>query len=106
MDKMQLFENRQIRSIWNAENEEWYLSLVDVIQVLTDSVNPADYLKKLRKRDEILDDYVGTNCPQVEMPTKTGKLRKTLSATPRRILGTVSQELPIDKYVSNVLCKE
>ena len=96
MNKIQLFENKQIRSVWNAETEEWYLSLVDVIQVLTDSVNPTDYMKKLRKRDEFLGDYIGTNCPHVAMLTETGKLRKTLSATPKQLFRIV-QSIPSKK---------
>ncbi len=73
---MKLFENKKIRSEWNEEAEEWYFSVVDVIEILTDSVNPTDYLKKLRKRDILLGDYIGTNCPQVVMITETGKKRK------------------------------
>ncbi len=44
---IKLFEDKKIRSIWNEEEEEWYFSLVDVIDVLTDSANSTDYLKKL-----------------------------------------------------------
>ena len=82
---LKLFEDRKIRTFWNEEEEEWYFSIVDVIGVLTDSTNPTDYLKKLRKRDTLLGDYLGTNCPQVAMTTETGKLRKTLAGntTPR-----------------------
>lgn len=69
-NKIQLFDNTHIRSVWNEETEEWYLSLVDIIAVLTESANPTDYLKKLRKRDKILGDYIGINCPQVEMLTE------------------------------------
>jgi hypothetical protein len=71
-DKIQLFENQPIRAIWDASVEEWYFSIVDVVGVLTDSVNPTDYLKKLRKRDVFLGEYIGTNCPHVEMKTATG----------------------------------
>jgi hypothetical protein len=96
MNKIQLFESKRIRSVWNETQEEWYISLVDVVGVLTDSVNPTDYLKKLRKRDEILGDYIGTNCPQVEMLTETGKSRKTLSATPKQLFRIV-QSIPSPK---------
>jgi len=96
MNEVKLFENKKIRSVWNAELEEWYLSLVDVIGVLTDSINPTDYLKKLRKRDAILGDYIGTNCPQIEMLTETGKTRKTLSATPKQLFRIV-QSIPSKK---------
>lgn len=64
---IKLFEEKQIRSVWNDVVEEWFFSLVDVIEVLTESTNPTDYLKKLRKRDLILGEYIGTNCPQVTM---------------------------------------
>ena len=70
---IKLFEAKQVRTAWNEGEEEWYFSVVDVVGVLTDSVNPTDYLKKLRKRDELLGEYIGTNCPQIEMRTETGK---------------------------------
>lgn|GEM_PF-3311149 len=45
---VKFFEDKKIRSAWNEEEEEWYFSVVDVIEGLTDSANPTDYLKKLR----------------------------------------------------------
>ena len=80
-NSIQLFEDRKIRTAWDEEQEEWYFSVVDVIAVLTDSSNPTDYLKKMRKRDEQLASYLGTNCPQVAMMGATGKKRKVLAAT-------------------------
>ena len=94
--KVQLFETAHIRSHWDAELGEWFFSLVDVVAALTESVNPTDYLKKLRKRDEQLRDYIGTNCPQVAMPTETGKARKTLAATTQQLLRIV-QSIPSKK---------
>ena len=64
---IQLFEDKRIRTAWDEEAEEWYFSIVDVVAVLTDSANPTDYLKKMRKRDVELGNYIGTNCPHVEM---------------------------------------
>jgi len=63
-------------TIWDAEQELCFFSIVDIVAGLTDSVNPTDYLKKLRKRDLELGAYIGTNCPQVNMLTN-GKKRKT-----------------------------
>lgn len=83
--KIQVFEDKKVRSYWDAEAEEWYFSVVDVVASLTDSVNPTDYLKKMRKREPLLGDYIGTNCPQIAMITETGKLRKTLAATPEQL---------------------
>ena len=45
-NKIQLFENKRIRTVWDADQEEWYLSVVDVVAVLTDSADPKQYIKK------------------------------------------------------------
>ena len=84
-DKIALFENKKIRSVWVEAEEEWYFSVVDVVGALTDSANPTDYLKKMRKKDGELAAYLGTNCPQVEMLTTTGKKRKTLAGNTENI---------------------
>ena len=81
IEKIQLFEGKKVRTVWNEEEEKWYFSVLDVIEVLTDSKDPTDYFKKMRKREAGLAEYVGTNCPQVEMLTPTGKHRKTLAGT-------------------------
>ncbi len=95
-NSIKFFENKKIRSIWNEEIEEWYFSLVDIIEALTDSINPTDYLKKLRKRDVLLGDYIGTNCPQIAMFTETGKQRKTLAANTEQIFRII-QSIPSKK---------
>ena len=95
-NSIQLFEDRKIRTAWDEEQEEWYFSVVDVIAVLTDSSNPTDYLKKMRKRDEQLASYLGTNCPQVAMMGATGKKRKVLAATAEQILRII-QSIPSPK---------
>ena len=95
-NKTVLFTDKGIRSHWDVELEEWFFSVVDVVSALTDSANPTDYLKKLRKRDEQLGEYLGTNCPQVAMPTVTGKTRKTLAATTQQLLRIV-QSIPSKK---------
>jgi hypothetical protein len=92
MSNLKLFEGKQIRSYWNEKEEQWYFSVVDIIEALTNSVNPTDYLKKLRKRDSELGSYVGTNCPQIEMLTN-GKRRKTLAGTVKDIFRII-QSIP------------
>ena len=77
-NKIIVFQEKQIRRIWYKE--EWYFSVLDVVEVLAETSNATDYFKKMRKRDEQLQVFVGTNCPQVEMVGTTGKKRKTLVA--------------------------
>lgn len=95
-NSIKLFEDKKIRSAWNEEEEEWYFSVVDVIEALTDSTNPTDYLKKLRKRDTLLGDYIGTNCPLVAMTTETGKQRKTLASDTSQLFRII-QSIPSKK---------
>lgn len=94
--EIKLFEERQVRSAWDDKEEQWYFSVVDVVEVLTDSCNPTDYLKKMRKREPELGIYIGTNCPQVEMLTATGKKRKTLAGNPEQIFRII-QSIPSSK---------
>ena len=98
---VKLFESQEIRSAWNEDEEEWYFSVVDVVGVLTESANPTDYLKKMRKRDEQLASYLGTNCPQIEMATSSGKKRKTLAGNAEQILRIV-QSIPSKLWLAQV----
>ena len=93
---IQLFEGKKVRIIWDEEQEKYYFSVVDIVQVLTDSINPTDYLKKVRKRDPELGTFLGTNCPQVEMLTFTGKKRMTLAADLQGIFRII-QSIPSKK---------
>src|SRR3989344_4302156 len=86
-----VFQSKKIRRSWFKE--EWHYSLVDIVQALTESVNPTDYLKKLRKRDEELGSYLGTNCPQVEMLTETGKNRPVLAGNTKDVF-RLNQSIP------------
>ena len=73
-NKLIVFQNKNIRRTWFKG--DWYYSLIDIIEVLTESSNPTDYLKKIRKRDLELGNYIGTKCPQVEMLTDNNKKRR------------------------------
>lgn len=96
MSNIKLFQDNKIRSVWNDEEEQWYFSVVDVVGALTDSANPTDYLKKMRKRDQALGAFLGTNCPQVNMYTDTGKKRKTLAANVKDLFRII-QSIPSPK---------
>jgi hypothetical protein len=93
-NKLVIFQNKRVRRTWF--NEEWYYSLIDIVEVLTDSLNPTDYLKKMRKRDLELAGYIGTHCPQVEMLTESNKKRMIIAGNTRHILRII-QSIPSPK---------
>ena len=93
---IKLFEEKRVRTVWDDQQEKWYFSVIDVVSVLTDSVNPTDYFKKMRKRDPQLAAFVGTNCPQVAMLTENGKKRQTLAADTEAIFRII-QSIPSPK---------
>ena len=95
-DDVKMFEGSQIRSVWDNEREEWYFSVVDVVGVLSESKNPTDYLRKMKKRDEILASYLGTNCPKVGMVSTNGKMRKVLAGNLKDIFRII-QSIPSPK---------
>ena len=76
--QIKIFEEKKVRTIWDAENEEWYFSVVDVVAVLTESDRPRKYwndLKKNRLKKE--GSQLVTNCNQLKMPSSDGKMYKT-----------------------------
>ena len=95
-DKVQLFEDNHIRTVWNEEKEEWYFAVVDVVEVLTDSKDPKQYIKKMRQRDLELNSKWGTICTPVVMKAPDGKNRKTSAATVQGILRLI-QSIPSPK---------
>lgn len=70
---IKLFEGKKVRVVGNEQEEKYYFSVVDIVEMLTDSANPMDYLKKLRKRNPELGTFLWTNCPWVAMLTSAGK---------------------------------
>lgn len=75
-----LFEDAKVRIVWDDEQEKYYFSVADIVQILTDTVNPRDYIKKMLRRDPELKSKWGTICPPVEMIAPDGKRRKTQAA--------------------------
>ena len=76
-NKIKLFEDKVVRTIWDAENEEWYFSVVDVVAVLTESENPNNYWKVLKNRLKKEGSQLVTICNQLKMPSSDGKMYKT-----------------------------
>ncbi len=78
MDEIKIYENKEIRSVWDNEKEEWYFSVVDVVGVLTESANPRDYWYRVKKRmtDEEKSE-LSTYCRQLKLESSDGKKYKT-----------------------------
>lgn len=92
--KIVLFQEKQIRRTWY--NTEWWFSVADVVEVLTDSQDVKQYIKKMRSRDPQLDSNWGTICTPLAMLTPDGKTRKT-NASNRRGLFRIIQSIPSPK---------
>lgn len=95
-DNIKLFEDREIRTSWNENEEDWYFSVNDVVEVLTDTVDVKQYVKKLRNRDKELNSKWGTICTPVQMTAKDGKQRKINAANTAGILRII-QSIPSKK---------
>ena len=94
--KIQLFENQRIRTAWDEEKEEWYFSIVDVVGVLTDSVDPTAYWRKLKQRLKAEGNETVTNCHGLKMTAHDGKKRLTDVADTEQLLRII-QSIPSPK---------
>ena len=95
-DKIQLFEDKRIRTAWDAEKEEWYFSIVDVVAVLTDSPNPQTYWRVLKKRLKDEGNETVTSCNALKMTAADGKRRLTDVADTEQLLRII-QSIPSPK---------
>ncbi len=95
MSNIKLFESKQIRSVWNEPDQKWYFVVADVIQVLTDTPNPSDYIKKMRKRDEELSKGWGQFVTPLSIDTIGGKQK--LNCADAKGLLRIIQSIPSPK---------
>lgn len=93
---IQLFEDQKIRVAWDAEREEWYFSIVDVVAVLTDSADPTAYWRKLKQRLKAEGNETVTNCHALKMRAADGKSRLTDVADTEQLLRII-QSIPSKK---------
>ncbi len=93
---IKLFQQKQVRSVWDEREEKWYFSVQDVVEVLTETVDAKDYIKKMKKRDPQLNSNWGTICPPVEMIAADGKRRKIQAADAKGLLRII-QSIPSPK---------
>ena len=95
-NEIQLFEDQKIRVAWDAERVEWYFSIVDVVSVLTESVDGRKYWNKLKQRLKAEGSELVTNCHQLKLPSSDGKLYKTDVATTQQLFRLI-QSIPSPK---------
>lgn len=95
-NKLKVFESKQISTIWNANEEEWYFSVVDIVSVLTESENPRKYWSVLKTRLKKEGSEVTTNCSQLKMLAPDGKMRLRDAMDTKGVLRLV-QSIPSPK---------
>ena len=95
-EQIQLFEEKKVRTVWDDEKEEWFFSVVDVVEVLTDSADPKQYIKKMRARDPELNASWGTICTLTRMTASDGKSYRTQAADIKGIFRII-QSIPSPK---------
>ncbi|MBR5983281.1 MAG: hypothetical protein IK025_06120 [Bacteroidales bacterium] len=93
---VQLFEKKKIRSVWDDEQEKWYFSVADVVEVLTESTDVKQYIKKMRMRDSALNSNWGTICTPLRMVAADGKSRQVQAASLEGIFRII-QSIPSPK---------
>ena len=91
--EIKLFEGQNIRYVWDEEKEQYFFSVVDVIQVLTESTNPQTYWRVLKKRLLAEGNETVTNCNALKLPAADGKLRLTDVATTEQLFRLI-QSIP------------
>ena len=95
-DSIKIFEDSTIRTVWDSDNEKWYISIVDVISVLTESANPQVYWRVLKKRLLAEGNQTVTNCNGLKMLAADGKMRMTDVADTEQLFRLI-QSIPSPK---------
>jgi DNA-damage-inducible protein D len=96
MSDIKLFESKKIRSQWDAEQEKWYFSITDIVAILTESIDPLAYWRKLKERLKKEGNETVTNCHALKMQTADGKMRMTDVADTEQLLRLI-QSIPSPK---------
>jgi hypothetical protein len=95
-NEIKLFEEKQVRTVWDEEKEKWYLSIIDVIQILTGSPNPRKYWSVLKTRLKAEGSQLATNCSQLKIQAADGKFYKTDVADTEQLFRLI-QSIPSPK---------
>lgn len=95
-NEIKIFEDKKVRTLWDAEHEKWYLSIVDVVSVLTESIDPNAYWRKLKQRLKAEGNETVTNCHGLKMLAPDGKMRMTDVADTEQLFRLI-QSIPSPK---------
>jgi hypothetical protein len=95
-DTIKIFEDKKVRALWDNEQEKWYISIIDVVRVLTGSVDPAAYWRKLKQRLKEEGNETVTNCHGLKMQAPDGKMRLTDVADAEQLFRLI-QSIPSPK---------
>jgi len=96
-NEVKLFEQQKVRTHWDEKEEKWYFSIIDVIAILTDSVNPRDYWFKMKIRVKTEDGFeLSTVCRQLKLKATDGKMRET-DVADTQVLLRIIQSIPSPK---------
>ena len=95
-EAIKLFEEKKVRTVWDDEQEKWYFSIVDVIDILTESVDSTAYWRKLKQRLKIEGNETVTNCHGLKMRAADGKMRMTDVADTEQLFRLI-QSVPSPK---------
>ena len=95
-EAIKIFEEKKVRTVWNDETEEWFFSIVDVVSILTESVDGRKYWNKLKQRLKAEGSELVTNCHQLKLPSTDGKYYKTDVATTEQLFRLI-QSIPSPK---------
>ena len=95
-DAIKIFEDKKIRTVWNDKTEEWYFSVIDVIEALTDTTNPRRYWSDLKIKLSKEGSQLYDSIVQLKMPAPDGKMRKTDVATTKQLFRLI-QSVPSPK---------
>ncbi len=93
---MKIFEDKKVRTLWDADKEKWYLSIIDVIAVLTESIDANAYWRKLKQRLKAEGNETVTNCHGLKMLAVDGKMRITDVADTEQLFRLI-QSIPSPK---------
>jgi hypothetical protein len=95
-DAIKIFEDKKVRALWDSDEEKWYISIVDVVDILTESVDPTAYWRKLKQRLRQEGNETVTNCHGLKMQAPDGKMRMTDVADTEQLFRLI-QSIPSPK---------